>query len=508
MNEKTMQTGRADESRLIQQAQQGNPEAFAELFNRWNQPLLRYLYHTLGNGQEAEDLAQDAFLRAYQRLEQLGPPWDFKSWLYRIATNLAMDHLERERRYISVDSSDEAVEMELPGSTQPVERQVERLEQQRQVWKALRTLPTLYRQALVLRELNGLSYEEIHIALDCSAENARQLVHRARLRFRDEYGFTLAVTAGVPRCHVLGDLLSAYHDGQLNSQERQSVEQHLATCEDCRATQEEMKKVGALLLSLPPFLPSHGWMEKVRRRLRTEAAHEPAGRPEGNGRGGSGALWGLGFAGLVLILPVLAALLLWGRFPLEMGPRQATPPGREATSASLTQEFNQLSARRTSTLEASPTPSPTITPSDTPTPSVTPTPGPVMFLLDKNANCRKGPGTVYETYTSFLEGQSLQVDGRNDDLPRWWWALIPNSSQHCWLSSIAGTLDGDPDRLPIIPAPPTPTITPKPGGGIDFDKDGYPFGQDCNDKNAKIHPGALETPGDGIDSNCNGKDNS
>src|SRR5258706_3585544 len=136
MNEKTMQTGRADESRLIQQAQQGNPEAFAELFNRWNQPLLRYLYHTLGNGQEAEDLAQDAFLRAYQRLEQLGPPWDFKSWLYRIATNLAMDHLERERRYISVDSSDEAVEMELPGSTQPVERQVERLEQQRQVWKA------------------------------------------------------------------------------------------------------------------------------------------------------------------------------------------------------------------------------------------------------------------------------------------------------------------------------------------------------------------------------------
>ncbi len=148
-----------------------------------------------------------------------------------------------------------------------------------------------------------------------------------------------------------------------------------------------------------------------------------------------------------------------------------------------------------------------ILPSETPTASVTPTLGAITVVLIQNANCRKGPGTVYETLTSFLSGQSLQVDGRNEMAPWWWRVALPNSSQHCWVSSVAGTLQGDPNQLTIIPAPPTPTITPE-AGGIDFDKDGYTSDKDCDDKNAKVHPGAPETPDDKVDSNCNGKDNS
>ena len=143
---------------------------------------------------------------------------------------------------------------------------------------------------------------------------------------------------------------------------------------------------------------------------------------------------------------------------------------------------------------------PTFTPTATPT--ATPTPGLPMLVLIQNANCRKGPGTVYSVVTSFLKGQILQVDGRNDQVPWWWWVLMPNSNQHCWISISAGTPSGDPNSLPVIQAPPTPVPTE-----IDFDKDGYGASVDCNDKNAAIHPGAVELLNDNVDSNCNGNIN-
>jgi hypothetical protein len=150
---------------------------------------------------------------------------------------------------------------------------------------------------------------------------------------------------------------------------------------------------------------------------------------------------------------------------------------------------------------------PDIIPLVTDTPATSPTLGVIILVLDKNANCRRGPGSVYSVLTSFLQGQSLVVDGRSEAAPWWWRIALPNSSQHCWISDSAGTPAGDPNTLPAVPAPPTPTITPKPDqGGTDFDKDGYPSAKDCNDKNDKIHPGAPETPDDKVDSNCNGSD--
>jgi Putative metal-binding motif/Right handed beta helix region len=151
------------------------------------------------------------------------------------------------------------------------------------------------------------------------------------------------------------------------------------------------------------------------------------------------------------------------------------------------------------------------TPALPPTPAASPTPSMVMLVLHTNANCRRGPGSVYSVLTSFLAGQSLQIDGRNGKTPWWWRVVLPNSSQHCWISDAAGTPDGEPNSLPVIPAPPTPipTVAPESGGGAkDNDGDGFKSDVDCDDKNAKIHPGAAETAKDGVDSNCDGKDDS
>jgi hypothetical protein len=143
---------------------------------------------------------------------------------------------------------------------------------------------------------------------------------------------------------------------------------------------------------------------------------------------------------------------------------------------------------------------------DTPTP----TPGVILFVLNKNANCRRGPGGVYDVVTSYLAGESFTPDGRNQAST--WVRLKINQTARCWVSIENGDFNGDLSLLPVLVDPPTPTPTSVPdqggggSGGIDYDKDGYTSDKDCNDKNAKIHPGAAETPDDKVDSNCNGND--
>jgi hypothetical protein len=161
---------------------------------------------------------------------------------------------------------------------------------------------------------------------------------------------------------------------------------------------------------------------------------------------------------------------------------------------------------------------PPIIPSPTPTP-LTPAPASASFILTVGvpANCRQGPGTVYSVVNSALPGEQVEVLGKSAD-GTWWYSQLKNDK--CWISNIAGTPQGDLNLLQVIPAPPTPVPTateppeqeekPKPTDEVivdpDNDGDGYPFSKDCNDKDPKIHSGAVETPDDKVDSNCNGDD--
>lgn len=112
-------------------------------------------------------------------------------------------------------------------------------------------------------------------------------------------------------------------------------------------------------------------------------------------------------------------------------------------------------------ITATPTFTPTATPTFTPTaPASIPT-----FTFSKNAFCRKGPSTAYDDVTAFLQGQSVQIDGRNQDEPRWWWVLIPSSSGHCWVSDSTGSTSGSLDGVKVVSAPPLPP-TPIPTAEI------------------------------------------
>jgi hypothetical protein len=85
-----------------------------------------------------------------------------------------------------------------------------------------------------------------------------------------------------------------------------------------------------------------------------------------------------------------------------------------------------------------------------------------MGTLTQNANCRRGPGTIYDVVTSLQQGQVVQVDGQSAGEPRWWWIVLPEGAGHCWVSSSTMEVEGPLDQVPVIAAPPTPTPVPQP----------------------------------------------
>ncbi len=82
-----------------------------------------------------------------------------------------------------------------------------------------------------------------------------------------------------------------------------------------------------------------------------------------------------------------------------------------------------------------------------------------MFTVDQNAFCRKGPGSAYDDVTAFLQGQSVQIEGRNQVEPRWWWVLVPDTSAHCWISDSTGSAEGLLEDVQVVAAPPLPEPT-------------------------------------------------
>jgi len=168
-----------EESSLITQAQQGSREAFAELVCRHRGGVINVVYRMCGDARLAEDAAQVAFLRAWQNLPKFQPRAALRGWLYQIALNAARDMLRREKPQVDID----LVPLAFPG--EKVESRVEQQERARQVRQAVLALPEACREALVLREYEGLSYQEIAAALDISAGTVMSRLHYARSRLAE-----------------------------------------------------------------------------------------------------------------------------------------------------------------------------------------------------------------------------------------------------------------------------------------------------------------------------------
>ena len=165
----------------------GDVRAFDALYARYGQPLFGYIYRSVGDPALAEELAQEVFLKAFLYLRRTATDTAFKAWIYRIATTTCIDAHRAAARRVG-EAYDEVVleSMADQHATDPEQRQIQR-EQRRAIRRALDALPAHYRQALILRQWQGLSYAEIGEALGIGVEAVTSLIHRARQAFRTTY---------------------------------------------------------------------------------------------------------------------------------------------------------------------------------------------------------------------------------------------------------------------------------------------------------------------------------
>ncbi len=165
-----------NESQLVTQAQNGDRNAFSELVRLHAQGVLNVIHRMCGDAQLAEDAAQETFIRAWQNLSSYRPGTPLRNWLYRIAVNAGTDMLRKEKRILP----DAIEDLHLTDGRPGLESLVSQQERTALVQEAILSLPDASRAVLVLREYEGLSYQEISSTLDIPVGTVMSRLNYAR----------------------------------------------------------------------------------------------------------------------------------------------------------------------------------------------------------------------------------------------------------------------------------------------------------------------------------------
>lgn len=181
-----------DDIALAAEAKQGDKGAFAELVNRYAQRIFRVARHITKNDQDAEDVLQDTFLKAYSRLGQFKGNAKFYTWIVRVAVNEALMRMRRGKNRVTVsldqelETQDGAIQRELPAETENPEESLSRAELRESLTQAIDSLSETYRPVFVLRDVEGLSTEEAAEMLNLSIPAVKSRLLRARLQLRQK----------------------------------------------------------------------------------------------------------------------------------------------------------------------------------------------------------------------------------------------------------------------------------------------------------------------------------
>ena len=245
---------KTDDQALIAAYRAGDDAAFARIHERHHAALERYARKVLGRSdQHAEDVVQEAMLRASRALRRDDRHIELRPWLYRLTRNTALDELARVRTdSVDLDDAEGRGVLRAPESTEP-EAVVERRGKVRDLLGDMATLPAQQRHALLRREVDGLSHAALAAELGVSPQATKNLVHRARTnlvkqrdaRSNDCYG-------------VRADLLDAHDEGRRASA---AGYRHLASCGECRAFRaalRDTRKAAAILMPVPLMIVAFG----------------------------------------------------------------------------------------------------------------------------------------------------------------------------------------------------------------------------------------------------------
>lgn len=192
-----------DDGQLIRSACNGDTAAFGALVRKYQVRLCTSLTHICGSLDDAEDIAQEAFVQAYVKLRTFAGGSAFYTWLYRIAVNAAISRRRKRREKTSVDSKREELGLEPQDGGEMAEERLLREERAVAVRRALERLSDEHRTILVLREVDDCDYDEIAQILQLPVGTVRSRLHRARLQLKEQLDQTLGNNAGGEK--VLGD---------------------------------------------------------------------------------------------------------------------------------------------------------------------------------------------------------------------------------------------------------------------------------------------------------------
>lgn len=183
----TMLKPKRTDHEIVDAVRDGDEAAFGEIIERYRGPLTNFLYRFLNDYEEAVDLAQESFVRVYFALDRYHKEYAFSTYLYRIASNLAISELRRRkrRRLVSLTGlfggeDDQDVEFQ-PADTRvlPEEETIDK-EREQVIAKAISSLPDKYRLPIILRDVQGHSYEEVAAILELGLGTTKSRISRAR----------------------------------------------------------------------------------------------------------------------------------------------------------------------------------------------------------------------------------------------------------------------------------------------------------------------------------------
>jgi RNA polymerase sigma-70 factor (ECF subfamily) len=189
----TVPEGKPSDHQLIEATKNGDENAFAEIVARYRNPLTNYLFRFLNDYEEAVDLAQETFVRVYFAIDRYHTQYAFSTYVYRIATNLAISELRRRkrRRLMSLTGlfqADEDSEVEYQPADKAAlqDAQIVDNERDRTIARAIAALPEKYRVPIILRDIEGKSYDEVAEIMGLGLGTTKSRISRGRGLLREK----------------------------------------------------------------------------------------------------------------------------------------------------------------------------------------------------------------------------------------------------------------------------------------------------------------------------------
>ena len=271
------------DERLIALIRRGNHHAFEALVARYQARLLAFCRHMLSSREDAEDVLQEVFTAAFGAILADGRAINVRPWLYRIARNRSLNHL-RKAQAIGVDSMD----MHLSEHGLTTADKVHKREEFRQLMSDVGDLPETQRTALLLREIDALSYEQIAEAMETTVPSVKSLLVRARVSLAE------AAEARLLTCDEAREELGEVAEGLRRT--TPPVRRHLRSCERCQGFRRQLRQTNRALAAVFPVGPLLLLKKALVAHAGTAAAGSGGAAAAGGGAAAAGAAGGAGAA--------------------------------------------------------------------------------------------------------------------------------------------------------------------------------------------------------------------